>query len=149
MNQHDEYRTYSVHLRDEHQRLGTQLDQVRDMFRETVLRGRYDRHAVSALVQRLLALRDELAEHFRQEEIGGYLEEIIARAPTLSAAVRLVERQHVQMLQELGRVIHGTQRADPLALARLKEQFDRFAMRLAAHEQMEDRLLQQAFQVDE
>ena len=102
------------------------------------------------IAKALTALRDHLAEHFHQEEEGGFLEESLARLPRLASAAREVLAEHPDLLDEADRLIERTSRGDIPALgwAALCHDVDRFATRLLDHERRENRVVQQGYNED-
>jgi hypothetical protein len=94
-----------------------------------------------------LALRDELAQHFAEEEAGGCIEEAVCRCPRLASEARHVERQHPVLLDELDGVIALARVLQPGRVGRqtLLNEFDEFAANLKKHESAEDHILQVGF----
>lgn len=107
-----------------------------------------DRRA--ALIASLHQLRQHLADHFAQEERGGFLEESVARVPRLSAAVRSILGQHPALLAELDRVIDDLEAvpAVPEAWARADRDFEVFSAHMAAHERSENAVVQEGYNED-
>lgn len=102
------------------------------------------------IAQALTALREHLAEHFQQEEDGGFLEESLARLPRLASEAREVLAEHPGLLNEADRLIERTSRGDIPAQgwASLCHDVDRFATRLLDHERRENRVVQQGYNED-
>ena len=98
-----------------------------------------------ALSQRLLALHDELFQHFRFEEDADAKEELFAMHPEATRKLEEVFREHPTMLRELRHIVsdalsysEGINPEDPQLrrrIARLLEQFHQ-------HEQEENHLFQ-------
>lgn len=98
----------------------------------------------------LSALRDHLAEHFRQEETGGFIEESLARLPRLAAEARQVLSEHPDLLAEADRLIEKSSRGDIPAKGwtTLCHDVDQFASRLLDHERRENKVVQQGYNED-
>lgn len=107
-----------------------------------------DRRA--ALIASLHQLRQHLANHFAQEEQGGFLEESVARVPRLSAAVRSILGQHPALLAELDRVIEDLEAVPtvPDAWASADQGFEVFSAHMAAHERSENAVVQEGYNED-
>lgn len=104
----------------------------------------------AALVASLHQLRQHLAEHFSQEEQGGFLEESVARVPRLSAAVRSILGQHPALLAELDRVIEDleTIAGGAESWTRADHDFEVFSAHMAAHERSENAVVQEGYNED-
>jgi hypothetical protein len=103
-----------------------------------------------ALLACLHELRQHLAEHFAQEEQGGFLEESVARMPRLSAAVRSILGQHPSLLAELDGVIRELEAAPTAAAAwhRADQAFELFSAHMTAHERRENAVVQEGYNED-
>jgi hypothetical protein len=141
----NEFAAYIVHLRAEHRRLHECLRRIqRDWAaRQSAL-------GIGVVLEDMKALRAELAHHFAEEESGGCLEEAIARQPRLAPEADRLERQHVELLGHLDRLVEQMnaaaqtgRRADDA-----KSAFGHFAHELRRHEHAENRLLKQGFGVE-
>jgi hypothetical protein len=98
----------------------------------------------------LRGLRAHLAEHFLQEERGGFLEEAVARVPRLSSAVREIVGQHPLLLAELDTVIERLA-AEPFTDSSWNDAtggFARFADHMATHERSENGVVQEGYNED-
>lgn len=104
----------------------------------------------AALVASLHQLRQHLADHFAQEEQGGFLEESVARVPRLSAAVRSILGQHSALLVELDHVIADLESvpAGDEAWARADHDFEMFSAHMTAHERSENAVVQEGYNED-
>ena len=98
----------------------------------------------------LRRLRANLAEHFLQEERGGFLEEAVTRVPRLSSAVREIVGQHPLLLAELDGVIERLDAAlsADSAWDAAADGFRRFAEHMAAHERSENGVVQEGYNED-
>lgn len=104
----------------------------------------------SAVLESMHHLRDHLADHFAQEEQGGFLEEAVARIPRLSAAVQSILGQHPLLLANLDRVIEDLEAspADSGAWVRANHDFEAFSARMTAHERSENAVVQSGYNED-
>lgn len=98
----------------------------------------------------LHVLRDHLAEHFQQEERGGFLEEAVTRVPRLSSAVRSILAQHPMLLAELDSLIAGLEPVADGADAwrRGDRTFETFSAHMSAHERNENAVVQEGYNED-
>ena len=92
-------------------------------------------------------LLEHVSQHFQQEEAGGYLEEAIARLPRLGPQATVLERQHAPLLQRLTEIVQSVYDTDRSAAAwqSWQSEFRKFSRALAAHEQHETALMDEAF----
>jgi hypothetical protein len=145
MRDYEECRPYVDHLLAEHRRLHRLLGQTRAAI---VGSGCPDRDATWVDVKRvLLLLRNELAQHFAEEEAGGCLDEAVSRCPRLSGEARRLEADHTELLAEIDRLIaqaedHGCHVEDRVAF---EAAFDNLCRELHAHENAENQILKQGF----
>jgi DUF438 domain-containing protein len=99
--------------------------------------------AADALVEHLVALRDDLFLHFAREEeaLFPYLVEL---APDLEAAVTELVGMHDEICGAVARMVHVA--GEDVRLGGLLPLFDRFELAYAQHAQAERRLLEIATQ---
>lgn len=98
----------------------------------------------------LVAIRTELAHHFRNEEQGGCLEEAVARCPQLSAEVQRIEGEHGEILARLSDLIDRCQcrtRLTPQKAVAIEQELRQIVHELRVHERAENRIMQQGFSV--
>lgn len=139
---------YVDHMRTEHQR----LEQL--IHRTLAALPSWEEMDAQAWLPRmtegLVAIRAELAHHFRDEEQGGCLEEAVARCPQLSAEVQRIERQHEDLLQGLSELVDRCQsrgKLSPEQASALAQELRQVVRELRTHEALEDRIMQQGFSV--
>ena len=58
-----------------------------------------------AIIDGLEAIRQEAAHHFREEEMGGCLEEAVAHCPSLSGELTRAEREQQELLADLDELL--------------------------------------------
>lgn len=98
----------------------------------------------------LRGLRAHLAEHFLQEERGGFLEEAVTRVPRLSSAMREIVGQHPLLLAEIDTVVERLA-AEPSNRSSWQDaaaSFARFADHMTAHERSENGVVQEGYNED-
>jgi hemerythrin len=102
------------------------------------------------VTQMIVNLRDCLAQHFAQEERGGYLEEAVTRLPRLEAKAAALQRQHGELLDAANAVLIAARQAATPADAWnvLRIEYTKLMQRLCAHEAAENEVLQTAFNED-
>jgi len=137
------------HIQRQHQELQKLVRAIGHLFShqpEGTSLGNFANEARHALAE----LRHHLAEHFTQEEDGGYLEEAVARVPRLGTCVAMLEKQHPELLAEIDRVIAcaAVQPATAEQRQQIGADFARFARNLLRHEDIENRMLQEGFNDD-
>lgn len=135
------------HLLSQHHDLHARILALRAAFAPVDVPG----PTVPGEVRELLrALRERLAEHFAQEERGGFLEDSIARLPRLAAAARGVLAEHPRLLVELDALLESLPIRDiPAEQWRAaRRRFTEFAEHLLAHERNEHAVVQQGYNED-
>ena len=135
------------HLLAEHRDLFHLMQSVRSAFATA---GSPTAELRAEVLASLHDLRTHLAEHFVQEEQGGFLEEAVTRVPRLSAAARSILTQHPTLLAELDSLITDL---DPVANGaetwrRSHHAFEAFASHMAAHERSENAVVQEGYNED-
>ena len=135
------------HVLAEHRDLFNLMHSVRSAFAAT---GSPTPERRAAVLASLRDLRDHLADHFVQEERGGFLEEAVTRVPRLSTAMRSILAQHPELLAELDHLIEDL---DPVAdgaqaWLRAAHAFDGFSTHMAAHERSENAVVQEGYNED-
>lgn len=133
----------------EHRVLHAAFEQIRAALK-TCCAAEATQAAVDEATRRIQKLRDGLAEHFRQEEDGGYLEEAAARNPPLAPQAEALQAEHRVLLKMADALLADARRAEPPPAVwnRLNNDYQQFEQRLRAHEAAEEALLQRAFNED-
>lgn len=94
----------------------------------------------------LMALRDNIERHFGFEEHGGYLAEVVTRAPERAAAIERLGSEHTQMrgllARMLGEALIARDRKE------LRTAFEAFLATLTDHERRENELVQAVYSTD-
>jgi hypothetical protein len=95
-------------------------------------------------------LRENLLEHFRGEESGGYFTEALEIAPHLREQVERLLAQHSQMTAQLTELEQQARRTPATAAGwqELESQFADFLHVFEAHEAEESRVMHAAFSND-
>jgi hypothetical protein len=103
--------------------------------------------AANRLVEAVESLREHLAQHFAQEEEGGYLEEALVAAPHFAPQADLLLAQHAQLLAAMEQLLTTCQRCRAAAggWACVADDARRLLREIRAHETGESRILERAF----
>jgi hypothetical protein len=103
-----------------------------------------------AIMDGLQAIRREAAEHFREEEMGGCLEEAVAHCPRLSSELTRAEREQRELLADLDELIAraGQLHAPSIRDAHILGQELRAVIhKLRSHEATENHIIEHGFAV--
>lgn len=136
---------YAAGVRVRHVGLLALVHAIAGVLRET------DTAGGCALAMQLLAdLRDDLREHFALEEMGGYLSEIVSKAPRLTRRTQQLEKQHSVLAHCTEELVacaaHGV--SAPEAWLEVERRFDALRAELMAHEAAENDLIREALMGD-
>ena len=95
-------------------------------------------------------LREELVEHFRDEEEGGFFHNVVDHAPRYSEQVDQLCKEHEQSLQDIDQMTHDAEVGEATAewWAALSQRFHDFSCDLMNHESKENQLLQNTYGID-
>lgn len=148
MRDDQDCRCYVDHVLAEHRRLHALLRQMRAAIASSV--GPDEPPTFAGVLAVLTRLREELEQHFAQEDGGGCLEEAVSRCPRLAAEAQRIESEHPQILAELDRLIEGAKSLAPTHPNQLATQrsFDQFCQHVRSHEKAENALLAEGFGVN-
>jgi hypothetical protein len=97
--------------------------------------------------RRLGTLRQQLTNHFRLEEDGGYMAWVLEREPHLERTVEHLHDEHRSLADMLDRLIGEATTKDALDDV-LREQVRAWLERVRLHEARENRLVQDFFNLD-
>lgn len=88
-----------------------------------------------------------LEEHFKEEEAGGLLEEVVCRLPRLGPQATALERQHEPLLEQFRPIVEKAQNCgcSPDRWEPVAREFRGFLQALIVHEAAENRLAEEAF----
>lgn len=143
----DDYqcRAYINHLVAEHRRLNGMLRKMQHAIVESVQPD--DQPSFRAAQQILVQLREELSQHFSEEDGGGCLEEAVSSCPSLSADAKGVEAQHPEILADVDALIEKVAGWPATVQNQVALQHDFAALcdKLHAHEAAENRILARGF----
>jgi hypothetical protein len=145
----DAFRAYVAHLGLEHKQLRDCLRQIEQQWQ--ILNTSADPTDVLAQIrQSLNKLRADLAQHFRQEEVGGCLDEAVAHQPRFSHEVAGLIGQHSDLLGQLDRLIQGLSSFshEDVSWSDRDVEFRHFADTLRAHEAAENRIMEECFGIE-
>jgi chromosome segregation ATPase len=99
------------------------------------------------LCDRLGAVRDHVANHFRLEEQNGYMDVVAKRQPRLNRAIRQLAEEHAGLLQSLDDIIAEAIRTTAVD-DRLRKRITTWLESVHNHEDRENRLIEDAFELD-
>jgi hemerythrin-like domain-containing protein len=135
--------TYSEPLVDllysSHRRLERRVLELQELYR-----GAKD-PTDADLRDQLVSFRMELAEHIRQEDDNGCLEEAVCRCPSLGPRVAQLQGEHLELLKSLDALLGGLGRGAEFAAADVASALGELAVTLRRHEAMENEVLASAF----
>jgi hemerythrin len=102
------------------------------------------------LVSLLAELSNQIERHFAQEEVGGYMEEALSRAPRFSAQAAALLKQHLELALEVHELLARAQVAGehPDLWENLSADVKTLVKKLSAHEAGENRIIEAAFNED-
>lgn len=145
MRDDHECRCYVDHLVAEHRRLHMLLRQMRAAIAQSV--GPDEQPSFGEVTRVVKRLRDELKEHFAEEDGGGCLEEAVSRCPRLAGEAARIEKEHPQLLAGIERLLSAVQTLPPTHpnQVAVQQKFDELCNELRAHERAESALLAQGF----
>lgn len=142
-----ESRAWVEAVMEQHRQLRSEVEQVESFLAAPrPVAGEKGSHVWAVkLSQRLLALHDELFQHFRFEEEVDVKEEILAMHPEVTRSLEEVFLEHPTMLRELRHIVsdalsysEGINPEDPQLRRRIARLLEKFHQ----HEQEENRLFQ-------
>lgn len=144
MQNFNESPPYIQHLLAEHRRLHKMLQTARS---EIFQAGKADANWTDRILPALRQVREEVANHFVEEEKRGCLEEATSDCPKLSGDMRRIEAEHPLLLTELDRIIAQAADSKPTVEDRiaLDNSFLELCANLHAHEAGENELLRHGF----
>jgi hypothetical protein len=98
----------------------------------------------------LFALELHLQTLFEIEESDGYFEELVQRAPRMAARVDHLLREHSEMLQKVDELVNIARKdfATNHDTTDLAARYAQFRSKVVAHEHLENKLLQDVYNVD-
>lgn len=107
--------------------------------------GRMDQFSLTDMLDELY---DRLYEHFLAEEHGGYMCDVLRRAPHLQDEAARLSGEHPMFLLEIKECRREADDQSAPFSAGLRGRFRKFAERYLHHEHHENSLVQRAFDVD-
>ncbi len=102
------------------------------------------------LVELVSELHDQIERHFAQEEVGGYMEEALSRAPRFSTRVETLLKQHHELARAVRDLLSRAQggRDNPGIWDSLDDDLRALIKKLKAHEAGENHIIEAAFNED-
>jgi hemerythrin-like domain-containing protein len=105
------------------------------------------RTGIVDLCDQLGRVRDHIASHFRLEEQDGYMDVVARRQPGLNRAIRHLGDEHAGLLEALDVLIAEASRATTVD-DRLCKRISAWLESVRSHEDRENHLIEDAFNVD-
>jgi hypothetical protein len=129
---------------EEHQKLTRRIADLRRWWSELDDLGL---RKFGEMASRVQELRDLLAEHFAEEESGGYLSSALAVAPQFEAQAAALGEQHAQFLQRLDHLIGRLQDSETTSnyWRASRAEVEQIIVDLRQHEHHENALVHAAF----
>ena len=87
-------------IQDEHERLEKLIQEIREELKCTVDPETFADWKLE-FVWKIRDFQNELTKHFDLEEDGGFMEDVVDRAPRFSPRVKALEQEHVDAVQQL------------------------------------------------
>jgi hypothetical protein len=131
----------------EHQELARRIAELRKWWTELDELGI---RKFGEMAFRVQELRDLLAEHFTEEERGGYLSSALTAAPQFAPQAATLCAQHPQFLERLDHLIGRLRDSEPTSTywRASRSEVEQVIADLRQHEQRENAIVQAAFEQD-
>jgi hypothetical protein len=101
----------------------------------------------AAMMSHLERARMHITEHFRFEEQNGYMSVVLEREPNLARAVEQLLDEHIQLALKLESLLERMKAGQPLE-EEFRDQVRAWVESVRQHEARENRLVQNAFNMD-
>lgn len=136
--------SFAAELNDEHASLLRQLGCLEEG------PGPWKSVPIGILIVRLREVQASLLRHFRFEEQGGYMSQVLADAPHLYHAAQELLAEHGRMSADLEALITSAAGVPPegLVTPQLRAQVSQWMLRVRGHESRETQLIQRACNED-
>lgn len=127
----------------EHKRLSNHLGNLLRVLAER-------QRTVVELAVEFEKLKDELVQHFHEEDEGGFFDGIVEHAPRLSERIEALRQEHDRLLEQLNELQTKVDvpAPSPEWWQELERSFHDFSCELMRHEHRENEILQEAYGVD-
>ncbi len=104
--------------------------------------------AIQTLLRDLKNLRAYMESHFEQEETAGLFEDILERLPMVDTVVKDLKREHRDFLEKVNGLIYRLEPPEVRELEAIRTDLSTFVSAFLEHEEMENDLLQRAYNLD-
>ncbi len=104
--------------------------------------------AIQTLVRDLKNLRAYMESHFEREEAAGLFEDILERLPMVDTVVKDLKREHRDFLEKVNGLIYRLEPPEVRELEAIRTDLNTFVSAFLEHEEMENDLLQRAYNLD-
>jgi hypothetical protein len=140
---------YLEQIKAEHYGLEQTLHRLAEHF-DLAPAHHWDPALTPRFVSLLAELSNQIERHFAQEEIGGYMEEALSRAPRFGAQVTALLKQHTELAQDVHDLLARAEagRDNPGIWKKLHADVQVLLKKLSAHEAGENRIIEAAFNED-
>ena len=136
-------RAIVIHLRAEHRRMRERVQAVERLLAPQ--RNVNESPTCEEVVGRLRTLRQELQNHFDEEDSGGCLDAAVCGNPKLSRELSQLEHEHPELLARLDDVIAHANSSEGSIGDQTYQEFKRLTKKLHAHEDTENRIIANGF----
>lgn len=124
-----------------HEKLMRDLQQLEDGVRAE--------SGIAELAAGLSRVQGDVAAHFESEEQGGYMSDVIDRAPQVNARVQKLLAEHTRLLRSLEQLIAASRAGSAGTIAPLRQRTAHWIAAVREHEAAENRLVQKVYSRDE
>src|SRR5687768_3913519 len=100
---------FYVRALDEHRELNRLVSEIEHILTARLSSGKCSGLDWTELPQLIKVLLIHVERHFKEEEAGGLLEEVVCRLPRLGPQATALERQHEPLLQQLRPIVEKAQ----------------------------------------
>jgi hypothetical protein len=137
---------WAEHVRAEHHHFRRLIHDLRHAFDVSFVSPTIETN-IAAAREKLASFRTELLAHFAHEEEGGYMDEAVARLPSLSHNADKLLAEHASLRTSLDNLLKRLETAHKAATEwdACRAEFARFVEQISLHETNENWLLNQGF----
>ncbi len=128
---------------EEHRQIHFYLDQI-DQTLKSMREGLSDVEPLRRLAAQIEALKERIQEHHQLEERGGLFRAILDTMPEARVEISRLIRQHERMIEILEMARIHAQCGEPAEADALRVDLQRFVEMFRAHEEAEEKLLNEA-----
>jgi hemerythrin len=104
---------------------------------------------LAELAAGLSRVRSDVTAHFEFEQQGGYMSDVLDRAPHMCPRIDKLLAQHAELLESLDELITRARGGTEQTIASLRQRTAQWIAAVRAHESAENRLVQKVFSREE